>query len=670
MKHKNITRQYSRNPYENMAQAIFDQSFNTPYLYSDSLPESRYSIKISAEDSCMKNDFISGFEFYGPNEKYILNKIYHSQHNTIFIIGGIGTGKSRFIDLIKNKVIVEKKHICENKCFLSRDKGLHVFIDCTGPASIAMNGMDMHSVDMEKTREVVYDFFNLKFRSALNDIIDFEKEITLMWDEIIKQNPDNDAVQFIKNNLRKRGALYLEKEVNFYENFLNIRREVYNLIEKDRDIYLNYLAALFRYIQNNYINGNNKCIIVFVDNLDQLSIFIQRTTKHILRHFFRASTIKGVICARQSTYRGLGLDGWAVADEVVPICGPTVINIIKQRIEAAIENLSPFIKDLNLNEDDKIFLHKNISRINNLLNNSLISNFITSIVGHSIRKGLLLAERLISNSVYDILKHNELKKGDVIKALLLGDNDILISSRDDGYIDNIYTVTGHDSSKGPLLIKLRLLRLLSKRKDLRDGLFIGEIYEYLIAFGYTDNLILNALNDLLHESKRLIWSNSILFYRDISDILSSAKSSLFISSAGVEYQDFLYQNIEYLQQAMVVFFTKNQNNKFNTAYESTLSNMKTLLLFLDKIIHQDIKEIHSFSNSFDLNIYKELWNGDCRLSLDILQSVKLNLEKIFKNERDREDIKLINSSLKAMIHECNNRYKVLYSRNKKILCSE
>lgn len=556
MRSKSAVHRYSRNPYENMAQAIFDHSFNTPYLHSDTLPEARYQIKIAVEDSCMKNSFVYKFEGYGPNEKYILNKIYYSPHNTIFIVGGIGTGKSRFIDLIKNQVVRNRKHVCEEMCPLSENKGLHVFIDCTAPASIAMNNIDIDGANENKIRDIVYDFFTLKFRDALNDVMDFEDEVTGIWDVMIKQNPDNDAVQFIKNNLRKNGVMSLKNEKP-YSEFLRIRKSIYELIEKDRDIYLNYLAALFKYLQNNIITSSNKCIIVFVDNLDQLSITIQRSTKHILRYFFRASSIKGVMCVRQSTYRGLGLDSWTNADEVVPICGPTVINIIKQRLETALTDISPFIFDLNLNEDDKDFLQKNLLKIRNSLDNNLLSDFVNSIVGHSIRKGLLLAERFISNSVYDILKYNEIKKGDIINALLLGNDNELNSSRDGSYIDNIYHVTSHDYTKGPILIKLRLLRLLSRKNDLRDGLPIGDIYDYLVAFGYTDNLILNAVNDMLHESKRLVWSNSMLFYKNISELLSVSKSSLFISSAGEEYQNFLYQNIEYLRQVMLVFSKKN-----------------------------------------------------------------------------------------------------------------
>lgn len=100
-----------------------------------------------------------------------------------------------------------------------------------------------------------------------------------------------------------------------------------------------------------------------------------------------------------------------------------------------------------------------------------------------------------------------------------------------------------------------------------------------------------------------------------------------------------------------------------------IEDINTLLSFLRKIVNQDIKEIHSFSNSFDLKIYKELWHGNCRLSLDILQSVKVNIEKIFKNDQKKIEVKEILSTLKAMIHECNNRYEELYARDARYLYS-
>jgi hypothetical protein len=63
-----------------------------------------------------------------------------------------------------------------------------------------------------------------------------------------------------------------------------------------------------------------------------------------------------------------------------------------------------------------------------------------------------------------------------------------------------------------------------------------------------------------------------------------------------------------------------------------------MVIFLNKIINEDIEEMKKFLFKYDLNNYREIWIKKCVISLDILEGLRGTLLKIFDSmTREEKD---------------------------------
>jgi len=206
--------------------------------------------------------------------------------------------------------------------------------------------------------------------------------------------------------------------------------------------------------------------------------------------------------------------------------------------------------------------------------------------------------------------------GDILRALLIGTNERYICL-EDYIIENIYNVTESGLGDGRHLIKLRTLRALAGRSEER-GYEIKDIVCLLGAFGYDRTMIRNALNDMLLESKRLIWSDNILYYPNDDDLHKVQGSNLYLTSAGYNYQRTLYKNPAYLQEILldVDVIETELGRKWN--YALFEDRVDLLLWFIKKLIYIDVEETRQFIGSFNKKIYLAVWNRADMITRDIL----------------------------------------------------
>jgi type IV secretory pathway ATPase VirB11/archaellum biosynthesis ATPase len=80
------------------------------YLMSKDIPTKRFGIRVDQKYLNYKNEKIKNFKHYGPNEQYLLNRIFDGPKNIIYIVGAIGSGKTTFIDFLLN-IYIEKINI-------------------------------------------------------------------------------------------------------------------------------------------------------------------------------------------------------------------------------------------------------------------------------------------------------------------------------------------------------------------------------------------------------------------------------------------------------------------------------------------------------------------------------------------------------------------------------
>jgi len=602
---------------DNVTTSVFDHSYIRPYIYTKRPVCKRYGIEINDSFIELKNEFVSNYDSIGPGEQYLLNKIFYSTNNLQFIVGGIGVGKSRFLHLFKDYIFVNRKHnSCSELCKFS--KGINIYIDFNlefdsfRGHNESLIYKDITKLICSKIGETIETFFTLY------------EEIMTVWDKILSNKNYNRIFSFINDELRANFARsYDEKDII---NIKKIRYEIYKKIRDNKNDYLLYLSEILKYILKEYLKGYRQCYIVIFDNLDILEPLVQHTAKKILLIFFKGTPITGLVTLRQSTYRELITKHYSFPSDVSSFVGPSPLDIIMSRIDNLLTNTDDYLKTYRLTDERKNNFINSIQQIQTLLHKGIIEKFISAICGNSIRKGLILAERLINNSVYNVFNQNDIRTGDILRAIMIGKEQQYKWSSD-SQIENLYDVQGY--RKGQHLIKLRILRAL-KGKEYPNGIQLRMLLDFLTdGFGYPEELIRTSLNELMILSKRLIWSDTILHYETSNELLQAKNSYLYISSAGDLHQTWLYHNITYFQEVMLDIFVEEQDFGKGWNYGDIENRIRLILMFVNVLVNNDLKEMKKFFELYTVDDYKILWEDCHSISIDIIDGLLQDIKYIF-----------------------------------------
>jgi len=641
-----------QNILDTTAEKVFEIELCKDYLYSSNCEIRDYSEK--------KNVFFSNYSEFGKNEKYIINRIY-STSKIIFLVGGIGVGKSSFIKFFRNQLLL-KNHICNNECESKSFGGLFCYIDFNIQPPISFSGND--------TEKITYDLawrMGEEIISQINEIyFDKKYEITTFWDEVIKSNYPSRIFSKIKNELLFKDVLDF-KGTN-YKLFFQKRAEIYSSLFDNNPInLLTYSNEIC-----NYLTKTNKilndCIFIVFDNLDICSAIVQNVAKDFITRYFNNISSKIIVCLRNSTYSTLYETAMAIdAATVVKHYGPDILSVIDDRLYKLIQKPDLYIIDQNIEKTIETFI-LNVKKIRDYINkNDTVKNFIRAICGNSIRKALFLARNLISNSIFDLFSvTTEINTSNIIRALMTGKNDSYEWSMQN-QIDNIYHVDGYHD-KG-YFIKLRILRAL-KNKTHPDGIEFGKLIELLRGYNYSYDLILDAINEMLSEPKRLIWSNSLLHFKSLEELFQAKSSLFYISSAGIGYQSWLFKNIGYFQEASLDLYADSILIGTGWDYTKISNRIQLLFKFIRILVEIDLDEMNEFLTNHSIEKYHDVWLSHNLLSLEILDSVYNSFESISKhikigNEFSFLEFKDLQANIESDYYSiknyANKQYKSLYS---------
>jgi len=407
---------------------------------------------------------------YGPNERYLINKILFSPYNLICVVGGIGVGKTTFSYYFMDVVMKKLRH------------ELPPSSHC--PCPIYFNFVDvgagtLPASDFEKTQVIFSELLcdRIDHEMEVRNYMSRDEEIGQVWEDMLEEDSNkrdkNTALSFIAAQLRTEntGAGRLKTD---YQATIEKRAEIRKRVVGDPTYRRFYVAALIKYIKTKYYGNHPHCFIIVVDNIDREPTAVQHGIKMVLKPFARISTAKVIINVRQSTYyQALDDDASEVIDEV-PYCGVSPSDIVLSGIRNFIEN-----PDGHARFYPKAALPtlvKGVSILGDQMKRDWFSAYFLSFTGRSVRKALTLAQHLIDNSVYDLSEigrtdSNSLKQSDVMRALMVGaDNTFHWHER--GLIDNLFEV--HQPNHNGYLVKLRILRMLAlnREEDMRCRPFI------------------------------------------------------------------------------------------------------------------------------------------------------------------------------------------------------
>lgn len=631
-------------PLDNVAAEIFNPHNNQRYIQSTSGPSERYGIRIDNLLLRHHNEYIQNFNDYGPNEQYLINKVFYSPSNLLYIIGGIGVGKTRFIHFLLNEILPNA---------ISNEGGVKNF----GPCSIYYDFLDEGNTlpPYEDSNGIKIAFTEslcdrIEAELYSHDFFDLDYEVGTIWDEIL-ENYKNDynkhtALSFIIKELRLNEA---EKKdlIDNYSQTIKKRKAIRQKIRGNQGRSISYLALLLEYTRKKYFNSNPAGLLLVIDNVDRETSLVQQQVKLIIKPFARVSGGRTIINARQTTYyQQFDDDGSSDPIDVVPYCGPKPVEILKARIDDFIDNHQRF--NSYYNPEYLPYLVEGIKNIReNYLNNDALLNLFTNLCGRSIRRCLLLAQNLINNSVFDPSRivgdvndsskeKSNIRIGDILRAIIVGTEDIFRTSPIN-IIDNLFQVSSFSGSC--YLLKLRILKLIFCSKNF--GVTITSLIGKITGFGYSISMICDAINELKSEQKRLIWSDSVrMNFKNEEDLVSHGPTRLYITTTGEGYINYLSANIDYIQEVMLD--TKVEVLKFGSGwnYEKMEERFELLLKFLTLLSEVDRSEMEMFSAFNNIDDYKQYFNEEVLITKHMFIKIKDRITKILtsviENQRTNE----------------------------------
>lgn len=641
---------------DNVATTIFKTEPNDDvYILSkEQLPDELHKVKvdknvietISALD--YKNEDLPTFSDLGPNEKYLVHKIFYSPYNLIYVVGGIGVGKTTFSKYFISKLLPDFEH-----------KETHDKTNCPCVVYLDLRALFKTEDESNDNRIAQNNFkkvlsLNIHAKISEKNYFNINEEVETVWNHLLyERNHDqnrNLALYTIRTALREYELEEITPEIKLH--IIAKRKEVRRAI-LDSEYCLDYFAALLQYIKSRYYDGHTPCFLIIIDNVDRVEVPVQRSIEDVIYSFTQICDVKVIYTVRQSTYHQGTIDDFSGLIDSAPYYGAVPLEVIYSRLDnfiskgAIFEKCRRFYTEDGLNDlaeklrviKDKVLRGKDEARF---------TVFFNSLCGHSVRKGLMLAQNLIYNSVYDPLKivtsrdgtaqsadQKNLRMGDIIRALIVGINETY-TYNSAGVVENIFQTQGEP--KVSLLIKLRILKALQHRGS--DGLKVDRLRRFLNYFGYSIDLIIASLNEMLSTEKRLIWTDTApTFFTNEEDLIQKKSHAvLFLNSIGEGYITFLYNNVDYIQEVMLDTYVDVADfGSINWNYNNLVHRFTLVLRFCEHLLKEDVKEVGEFVYKATLNEYERAFGERSLISREILERVSKDvnviLEFVSKNSK-------------------------------------
>lgn len=328
-----VARQHS--PLDNLAAAVFNTRVSDSYVSSSANPERRYGVALDADWLRHHNELVEDFDSYGPNERYMVNKILYSPLPLLHVVGGVGVGKTRFMHFYKSHVLPLLPALLPD-----------------GPPSFHVY-FDFLRANIPKTKDprVIDEAFRNAFCDRLASEIyrrqyfTIEREVIEVWEEMLADGgmlgADNNALDFIATQLRIQSAEKRDLEVD-YSRALAARRNILARIHEDPYKRTSYLAVLCAFVNRAFYGGGYTHFAIIIDNVDRENAAVQSQVRHILKPFAQTSAVRVVITMRHTTYRQQFDDLLSDPVDVVAYCGPSPLDVVQARLLHFVSNLPAY----------------------------------------------------------------------------------------------------------------------------------------------------------------------------------------------------------------------------------------------------------------------------------------------------------------------------------------
>ena len=289
-----------------------------------------------------------------------------------------------------------------------------------------------------------------------------------------------------------------------------------------------YNAYLLRYqIDTSLIPCH--CAYLFLDNIDQLHPKVQRLaaeTAITLSEVLRSRTI---IAIRPLTWKR-SVHGYTLI-RTEKHRSPAIFDVLRKRVNSFIENNG-------LAKPEADALRSLVTIMSGKGRDPLVGTLLDATSGYSVRFALRNFSNMFDSPTLRSLPDtstafHEMRVSDLARAFFCGERSQIIPHA----FENLYAVRG-DMRTEHWLIKPRLLDILCR--SLQGTSRINELADILRRFGYSDNLLLTAINELLIRTRPLIWSEEDMHCNDLG-----SPAQVTVTPIGWRYYRDLFGEVYY-----------------------------------------------------------------------------------------------------------------------------
>jgi len=525
----------------------------------------------------------------GPVEIDVASFLLDPRPDLGILIGGMGSGKSTTLRQVSAwlKSDVEARHLnCDKTAY-----------DPAHPLS---------------ANELLVRFLN----PLASRLIGPDEEFSRFWDWALEhydaqdEGDQHNAVNVLEPAVQalriKYGAQWRSGDA---DAITYRRKELYSQVCASTEAKLEYVALRLDYYLTITCQGQRNRMCVILDNIDPLPPLLQRELLLAASGLQLNARCKVMLAMRPLTY-SLTYYGQSATRtvKVIQHIGPSAIALIEDRVTRLIqESQCPGLAmrvtmegntGRELREQDfKAWVGQVIADIKSSRPGGhksadpSASDFIEGLCNNSLRSALIVAEKIFGSSNLPMVLPDGaspapvLKNHEIIRAILLGRHSHFVSELN-RVTDNIFDL-GDAASVFSVTCKYRLLKELASSPG-RGILPLDDLVRRLRNFGYDDTTILEGVNAIISQVKRLAWSNMVVSYRTLDD---PPGSKLSISRAGRFYVEQAIKSLEYVQEVHVDVLLPNDVSGSSYDHRGFVERISSLCRFVRYVHDVDIREV-------------------------------------------------------------------------------
>ncbi|MFN8583421.1 MAG: hypothetical protein U0163_20900 [Gemmatimonadaceae bacterium] len=331
-------------------------------------------------------------------------------HPYVFVVGGIGVGKTSFAKWFLTTVLPDLSKL---KAYSSATPPLALYFSFTRETDARLTalletfgGINGNRRTEAEILKLVGDIFSDHVLGAIEraHLFTLTQEVTDVWHHIVSAAP-GESSSHLENWLSNKLHVMQADEEHFRASpdvAIERRKKIRRTIEESPTLRLEYAAHLLRYIKSTYHPTNPVGVCVVVDNIDRLR-HNRDMVINLLRGFAQLAGVRFIIPARQSTFYQDVDDARADHIDAVPHDGVSPLEVVEERLSKWLDRRDSSLKallDLGIGAGETASFVAGVDLLRRTTWQSPpFKAFMAAISGRSVRRGLALAKRMIANSI-------------------------------------------------------------------------------------------------------------------------------------------------------------------------------------------------------------------------------------------------------------------------------